>query len=1281
MAKHVILEAYSFTPSTRTIVVTGKWIRREQLLLITNVTKGTVIYNFSDPSLGASSYSTSFNQYGNELTTIVVSYDTTSHSATDKISILVEETYESFSPAETFMDPVGKLRTSTPQSLIDTDFEYGQQPTKWESISVINNRPTCFYDTSSVGQQFMYNNGIITPAVTASTTIVGSGTNWTQAMIGSRFIAADGTDCGLITAVASATSLTVERAVSIAAGTGYAIYGFPYKGAGVPSTVTDPTILYQDLTNDATGYTIGALINTGTTNISVGQPIFIQNSLDASNVDGWWIVDSVVTNTTVAAGAGAQDIVRFRTQAVTNVTNATFTAGISGTTLTVGTLSTGTIQVGQMITVGATAGTRILSGSGSTWTVSISQTVSGGTSMTATGALFDPTKTLIMPGAFYTGAAIPVSSIAYATTTVTVTTSNAHGLNVGQHVHIHNTTGGSATANGTYAITSTPTNNTFTYTVPATLGTSGTLTLNGGTMGTLFPRAQGYVIHRPFDGGVQFANQTAFHGQQMTRQTRRYFRYQSGKGIQFSTGSILKPALAVDSITSASTTATVTTKYPHGLTFSSVGTNAQVKISGAIDVAGMTFAGTASQSGTVVTIVGGYIPNTVVGQTFMFADGTSAGTISAWSSATTLSVSTSQTVAAQKYYIQSTAYNGTFTLASVPTPYTFTYTMATTPTQSTTVAYPIQQYPDQMNVLRSQGLSASVVSWYGGKNRVGLFDQQNGFFFEFDGQQLYAVRRSSTFQVPFTFTVSNGSPLVTSSGGTIANYLKPGDWIVIRGQTYTVQTITSATQMYIYPEYRGATVNDTSNNIFPLNGVIISKTIDTRIPQSQWNIDKCDGTGHSGYNVDLSNMQMFYIDYSWYGAGAIRWGFKNARGEIIYCHRMANNNVNTEAYMRSGNISARYETTTQSPTTFVTQSWPIASTTGTLYVADASQFPPAGTILVTGASAQTGQNIEYMTYTARDNTSFTISARGVAGGAAASTFTFSNIAPLKVELYLPSVASTISHWGSSVIMDGRYDDDKSLVFAAGMNTVLNAGTTKAPYPLISIRCAPSVDSGVVAPMGSRDIINRMQLILRQMDAFTTQSTSGAWQVDLWLNAAVASGYYYGATGTTANSTTLNLTGTLVGVAPTAGSYIFGPSILPGTFFKAYTNTTTNTMTQAASATRGGTYYFSNMQFYAVGGSSLAQRYIHASTDRLVPGTGERIFTFFTNSTGVTQQDLSAVRDLATSIIGGSPTNYVSPSPQNKYPDGPDVITMVATPVGTINTATIIARLSWTEAQA
>ena len=46
-------------------------------------------------------------------------------------------------PSE-FIDPVTKLRVSTPQSLIDSDFEYGLQPTKWETVELINNTPSFF---------------------------------------------------------------------------------------------------------------------------------------------------------------------------------------------------------------------------------------------------------------------------------------------------------------------------------------------------------------------------------------------------------------------------------------------------------------------------------------------------------------------------------------------------------------------------------------------------------------------------------------------------------------------------------------------------------------------------------------------------------------------------------------------------------------------------------------------------------------------------------------------------------------------------------------------------------------------------------------------------------------------------------------------------------------------------------------------------------------------------------------------------------------------------------
>jgi hypothetical protein len=59
------------------------------------------------------------------------------------------------------------------------------------------------------------------------------------------------------------------------------------------------------------------------------------------------------------------------------------------------------------------------------------------------------------------------------------------------------------------------------------------------------------------------------------------------------------------------------------------------------------------------------------------------------------------------------------------------------------------------------------------------------------------------------------------------------------------------------------------------------------------------------------------------------------------------------------------------------------------------------------------------------------------------------------------------------------------------------------------------------------------------------------------------------------------------------------------------------------------------------------------------------------------QDLTKIRDIGNSINGGAPFNDPT---KGFYPDGPDVLTIVATNIGTTY-ANIQSRFSWTEAQA
>jgi hypothetical protein len=978
MARKVLHETnYTFTPSTRTIVIPDH-IPRERLVLITNVTTNQVIYNFSDPSLKATSYTPAIDSNNVATTTIVLNYNTAAMSATDKLQITVDEYAESFQPDEAYMDPVGKFRVSNPTSLIDTDFEYGTQPTKWEVLSLTNNKPSAFYD-------------IQTPIAQPS-----GGLN---------------------------------RFVSIA-------------GTGSSRLVT--------------------VVTTAAHGLSVGDKFFIQDTLDVV-ADGWYLVRSVSTTTV------SNDTFTYYARA--NVTN---------------------------------------------------------------GSILDATKSFAYKAYNYTGSEIPLSTSSGAaftasSTTVTATTTNAHGLSIGDLIYVSGTTAASSNPpNGAWEVKTTPTTNTFTFDVidaPSGAITAVAKSLTG-RPGTL-------SVHRPFDGGVKFTTGSSAPGSKIVRQTRRYFRYQSGKGIQFSTGSMMKPVFAVDLISSSSTTVTVKTRYEHFL-----GVGAQVTVTGANE----------------------------------------------------------------------TAYNGTFVVTAITGPKTFQYTASSVPSATPASGFPITVAP---------------VSWFGGQTRIGMFDEQNGFFFEFDGQTLWAVRRSSTDQISGIVAATNGSPTVTGTDTRFSEQLNPGDKISIRGATYQVQSITSNTELYVFPEYRGQTIG---------SGGIVSKVVDFKVPQSQWNIDKLDGTGPSGVTIDLAKMQMFYLDYAWYGAGAIRFGFKDERGEVLYCHRMTHANVKTEAYMRSGNLPARYEASADAPVTKLSES--LSDSATSMSVASTVGFPSTGTLSIAKAG-NTGQEIEYVSYTGKTATTFTgltraltnvtinpVSGATGGGNGTAQSFTYSATAPVRVDLYSRQYATGTSHWGSSVIMDGGYDDDKSFVFQAGMKTgvvVPRSSTTRSA--LLSLRLAPSVDNGVVGVFGERELINRMQLRLRQMDVLSlvggTSGNPGAFLVELVLNPR---------------------------------------------FNTATGNTWEN-----------------------VGGSSLSQVCYHATNTTLIGG--EPIFSFFVSTqsgeASVVQQDLGIVRDLGNSILGGGTTNTASTTELNVFPDGPDIVTIAIRNLSGagVSSATINGRLSWTEAQA
>lgn len=577
------------------------------------------------------------------------------------------------------------------------------------------------------------------------------------------------------------------------------------------------------------------------------------------------------------------------------------------------------------------------------------------------------------------------------TTFVTVDFSENHGFVPGSPIAVLDSTPGLQSHEGSFFVNKVPSGTRIVYDAGVNVGpiTAGNLSIYG--------KNDANFVHRPFDGGIRISNFYPIHGLEAKRQTKRYFRYQSGKGFFYSTGALLAPNYDIENITYSNPYITIETTDEHGL-----------------------------QIGATVKVTG----------------------------------------------IVSENYNGTYIVEQIVSSKIFRIIPTVPPTVTPAV----------------QGDSArvGVTKWTGCAIRCGMFDDTNGMFWEYDGKDLYVVRRSSTQQISGLVQVQNGIRTVIGTNTLFESQLSVGERIIIKGQSYLITGIKSNTELTISAEYRG--VNSSSNKI--------SKIIDLKVPQSQFNYDKIDGKGPSGFNLDVTKMQMYAMQYSWYGAGFIDFMIRGPLGEFITVHRFTNNNVNTEAYMRSGNLPCRYEVSNYTSLGKLSVATGIGTTS--LQLVDASSFPvPAAGkknyVLLNSSNGGVTYD-EIMSYTGKNNNTLT----GITTTAEYSLFLsgqtryFSAVpspqnhpAGSSVILLNTTCSPSISHWGAAVIMDGGFDDDTGFVFSLGrFNVTIPANTTRT---VLLFRPAPSVSNTIPGSLGQREVINRSQT---KFDSIAINNVSG-----------------------------------------------------------------------------------------------------------------------------------------------------------------------------------------------
>ena len=820
----------------------------------------------------------------------------------------------------------------------------------------------------------------------------------------------------------------------------------------------------------------------------------------------------------------------------------------------------------------------------------------------------------------------------------------------------------------------------------------------------IYVRPQGYSLHRPFDGGVEMSAGAGTSLAQIVRQTRKYFRYQSGKGIQSSCGINFKPSIDIASMEKFSpTTIQCTTRRPHGLI-----------------------------SGLFVEI----------------------------------------SEATDSFGNPSTVYNGAFQVTVVDLT-TFRITANEPIVEERAYGFP-QFY---------------VIRWQNGAVREGMFDFQNGAFYEFDGQEIYCVRRSSTQQIAGTAAVLQGSEIVFGTGTKFTAQLEVGDYIVMRGQSYRIVEIDSDTRLSIRPEYKGSSgiekefdpgdgttgvlrlssdtfqivghgfsdklpvvynsidgeaigglvngrtyyVDLIDNNNFKLladpdavsnvsvgtvgttnvhsftpakSGIIITKTVDTRVKQSDWSIDPCDGSGPTGYNLDLSRIQMAYMDYSWYGAGKIRFGFKTTDGQVQYTHEFVHNNNLFESYFRSGNLPARYEVTTYDNPTYI----PFLFHWGTsvmmdgtfdddnayLFTASSQTLDVPGTTAKSFASTGIDLNTDLFTvkthgFRTGDRVQFqSIASNGFPGEDALNPgtdvignqtlATLTNSAVYKVFVNSPdlihltpedaviTVGATVARSGSTVTVTteaahgipasnhvgvyGLYDANGDVInnipeFFVGQVNVTGSNTftfTVAGSQTVSSTPVPGAAIAEVLDFLNQGNTQYTYFLYPEGALNNTSGPNYQPLLSLRLSPSVSSGLT-GALGDRDVINRMQLRIQEIGISTTGLVDV-----------KILLNPRLN-----------------NLNFIGVDAPSLTQVVEHTSADTVSGGV--QVYNFRAaagagGTEGSTTVDVSSLFELSNSILGGN----------SIFPDGPDILTIAVSRL-TGNETLTAAKMSWAEAQA
>lgn len=163
---------------------------------------------------------------------------------------------------------------------------------------------------------------------------------------------------------------------------------------------------------------------------------------------------------------------------------------------------------------------------------------------------------------------------------------------------------------------------------------------------------------------------------------------------------------------------------------------------------------------------------------------------------------------------------------------------------------------------------------------------------------------------------NESSMLLTTSGtGTVIRETKqvfsyqPGKSLLIMS-TFAMNSPTAGVTQRVgyYGDNDGVRFEAVGTVLrFVIRSSTSGNALDTEaVNQSNWNVDKLDGTGPSGITLDVTKTQIFWCDIEWLGVGSVRCGFV-VNGVFQVCHVFHHANLSNVVYTKTACLPLRYE--------------------------------------------------------------------------------------------------------------------------------------------------------------------------------------------------------------------------------------------------------------------------------------------------------------------------------------------------------------------------------------